>query len=490
MKWAILLHYYQPYGQKREIVDKIVAQCYRPVAEAILEAPRACVSINFTGVLLDLLEEHGHREVIEMYKQAALEGKVELVGSAKYHAILPLLPQSEVRRQLEINTETNRKYFGDAYTGRGLFLPEEAWSPELAPVIEAAGFEWAILDELAYNGHIGEVDYTKTYQLEGGKLGVVFREHRLSSMVASIARDASKLKQAVREELGKDRYVVAAMDGEVFGHHQIGHERLLRSMMKDPEIELVRMSEVFKLYPVTKKVKTVACTWASSEDDIAKGIQFISWNDPENEIHKLQWELLNLTVEQMEAAPKTAPGYASMRAKLDWALGSDQFFWAAGKPWWMIEYIERGAYDLLSLLQQLPNVGSQLAGYALDLYHQILALAYEWQRSGKIDSADQRPRVPFKEQTLDKGGEAEWRAFLDMMSEEEAKAAKRGDYEEAILWRNGRFKLEHKHDIYDAIYVIDLLRRKLPKGLVEDTIKSYREQYSRIRGGQVEQRSN
>lgn len=490
MKWATLLHYYQPYGQKREIIDKIVEQCYRPVVEAILAAPEARVSINFTGVLLDLLDEHGHRDVIELYKEAAGQGKVELVGSAKYHAILPLLPASEALRQVEINNQANRKYFGEVYTGRGIFLPEEAWSPALAPVLEQAGFEWVMLDELAYNGHIGEVDYTKTYRVDGTKLKAIFREHRLSSMVASVARDVGKLKAAAREELAQDRYVVTGTDGEVFGHHQVGHQRLLQGMMADPAIEMILLSDIFKAFPEARRVKTVACTWASSEDDIAKGIQFISWNDPQNEIHKLQWELLNLTAEQMGRVPKSDPAYDELRGRLDWAVASDQFFWAAGRPWWMIEYIERGAYDLLSVLQHLPNVGAEIAGQGLDLYHRILSLAYDWQRSGKIDSKDSRPRVPFKEQTLERGDSASWEAFLELMRKEEKNAALRGDYEEAILWRNGLYKLEHKLDIYDTMYIIDLLRRKLPKGVVEDTIEQYQDQYNRIRGGQVEQRSN
>jgi hypothetical protein len=490
MKWANLLHFYQPYGQKREIVDKIVAQCYRPVAEAILASPRARVSINFTGVLLDLLDEYGHGEIIEMYREAARQGKVELVGSAKYHAILPLLPPDEALRQLKINNETNRKFFGKEYPGRGIFLPEEAWSPELASVLVKAGFEWAMLDELAYNGHIGAVDYDKTYRVAGTNLKAVFREHRLSSMVASIARDVEKLKEAVQEELKLDRYVATAMDGEVFGHHQIGHERLLKGILGDPEIETVWLSEIFELYPEVREVQTVACTWASSEDDIAKGIQFISWNDPENEIHQLQWELLHLTVEQMRALPASDPSYAGLRSRLDWAVASDPFFWAAGRPWWMIEYIERGAYDLLSVLQHLPNVGPQIAGRGLDLYHQILSLAYDWQRSGKIDTRDQRARLPFREQTLEAGDEATWRAFCELMRREEQRAAERSNYEEAILWRDGLHKLEHKLDMYDTMYIIDLLRRKLPAGEVEDTIESYRRDYNRIRGGQVEQRSN
>ncbi len=490
MYWANLLHFYQPYRQKREIIDAITAQCYRPVAQGILNNPAARLTINFTGVLLDQLAEYGHGDVIEMYAEAARRGQVEFVGSGKYHAILPLLPDEEVRRQIEINDETNRHFFGDAYQPKGIFLPEMAWDPKMAPLLEEAGFEWVMLDELAATGHVGDVDYTKIYQIHGTKLKAMFREHRLSSIVSSVARDIEQLKDAAGDELDKKRYIVTGMDGEVFGHHQIGHQELLFAMFREPKINLVRMSDVLNNFSEIKIVKTVACTWASSEDDIARGVQFISWNDHENDIHRLQWDLLNYTIEQFSKLPSSHQDYHGLRAQLDCAIASDQFYWAAAKPWWMIEYIEHGAHDLLTILQQLPDVAPKPYVRGLRLYREILDMAYDWQRSGKIDRRDDKPRVPFKELTLERGDKGTWHAFVEMMRSEEESAAKRGDYEAAILWRNSVYKLENKLDIYDSLYVIDLLRRQMPHGKVEDTLEKYKRKYNRIRGGQVEQRSN
>jgi alpha-amylase/alpha-mannosidase (GH57 family) len=493
--WANLLHFYQPYGQKREIIDMIVAQCYRPVVQGILAEPRAHVTINFAGVLLDLLAQYGHQDVIDMYAEAARRGQVEFVGSAKYHAILPLLPEAEVLRQIEINDETNRRYLGDAYRRRGIFLPEMAWDPKLAPLLERAGFEWVMLDELAYNGRVNQVDYGKRYEIEGTRLKVYFREHRLSATIMSAApRDIGRLKEAARDEPERERYILTGMDGETFGHHRIGHERLLLAMFADREIQMVRISDLERHFEAVEKVKTVACTWATSEDDIARGVQFISWNDPTNDVHKLQWELLGLTVEQVRALPESAPEYGRLRGLLDVALSSDPFFWAAGKPWWMIEHIERGAHGFLEILEALPAAQKAAAERGRDLYHTIMDMAYDWQRGGKLEAMavarQERVRVPLKEATLERGDESTWKAFLDLMRREEQAAAGRADYEAAILWRDALYKLEHKLDIYDAHYVIDLLRTKLPQGEIEETVARYREEYDRIRGGQVEQRSN
>lgn len=498
MFWAQLLHFYQPYRQKREIIDAIAAQCYRPVVEGILAHPRAKLTINFTGVLLDELARYGHAEIIELYAEAVRRGQVELVGSAKFHTTLPLLEPSEALRQIEINDATNRKYFGDAYRRRGIFLPEMAYAPALAPLLEGAGFDWVMLDELAHSGKLGSVDYSKRYKIERTKLTAIFREHRLSASIMSAGpRDTEQLKEAAGPALREHRMIVTAMDGETFGHHRVGHEELLFGMFADPEINLVRVSDLLDEFTKVESVPTLACTWASSEYDIENGIQFVSWDDPENPIHRLQWELMNLVTESMHAANKATAGYDVARQKLDPALASDQFFWATAKPWWMIEHIEGGAFLLFDTLQHIPGISAKTVQHGLDLYHQIMWLSFDWQRTGKVNPVtpsgqDETVRIPLREKTFERGGKdvAVWDAYIHLLKTEEAKAAKRGDYEAAILWRDGHYKLEHKLDIYDAWYVTDLLKYKLPNGAVQEAIDEYKAQFDHIRGGQVEQRSN
>jgi hypothetical protein len=492
MVWANLLHFYQPQGQKREIIDAITEQCYRPVAQGILADPNARLTVNFTGVLLDQLAQYGHQDVIDLWAEAVRRGQVELVSSAKYHVILPLLPDAEARRQIEMNDDANRKYFGELYKPEGIFLPEMAWDPKLAPMLEELGCSWVMLDELAYNGRVGQVDYTHTYRVAGTKLGVVFREHRLSAAIMSAApRDVARLKETAHGDDTKGRYIVTGMDGETFGHHRVGHEQLLFGMFEDADIELVKMSEVFKRFPKRKTIRTVACTWASNEADLADGVPFISWDDPTSDLHKLQWKLLNLAV---DAVAKAGEVPEAVREQLDQAVSSDQFFWAAARPWWMIEYIERGAHDLMSIVAAAPGVSSTDRQHAANLYHEIIDMAFDWQRSGKIDRMHgeraELVRIPFREKTQGPEGEAVWQAIIDLMHEQERLASKRRDYEEAILWRNAVYKLKHKLDIYDAWYVIDILRTRLPKGEIEETIARYKQEFDQIRGGQVEQRSH
>ncbi len=495
MYWANFLHIYQPYGQQPDILEAVVTQSYRPLIEGTLARPRAKYTLNINASLLELFDQYGYHDLIKGLAEAGRRGQIEFTGSAKYHALLPFLSRDETLRQIHLNTETNRHYLGEAYQPKGIFLPEMAYDPKLASILEEAGFDWVLLDEIAYNGQVEAVDYNQRYRVKGSKLGVYFRERRLSNMImAAAVRDVTQLKQALGGDLTTGRYLITGMDGETFGHHRIGLEQLLFEIFDDQELGLVRISDLDQHYPKVADCEPVASTWASSPQDITQGIQFISWRDPENPIHTLQWQLRDLTVEAFYQLPSDDPEWPRLRAMLDSALASDQFFWASAKPWWSFEQIEEGAKNLLEILQHLPGIKPEQFEQGELYYHQILATAFEWKRSGKLLAMERERaailRIPFKERTHDKGGEmgTEWAAFLDMLKEQEQLATQRQEYEAAIMWRDASYKLEHKLDIYDAIHVVDLLRTKIPNATVEDTLKRYKADYLRIRGGQPEQR--
>lgn len=495
MRWANFLHIYQPFGQQPDILAAVVEQSYRPLIKNLLSHENAKITLNINGSLLDLFDQYGYHDLIEGLAEAGRLGRVEFTGSAKYHALLPFLPKDEVMRQIESNNETNRKYLGESYNPKGIFLPEMAYDPKLAPWLEEAGFEWMIIDEIAFGGQVDAIDYNKRYKVKGTNLGVYFRERRVSNLIMSaVVRHAEQLKVAIAEDLASSRYVVTGMDGETFGHHRPGLENLLFEVFEQPDLELVRISDLADFYPEVVECEPVASTWASSPQDIASGIQFISWDDPHNDIHKLQWKLRDFTLAAFRKMDKKHADFPALRGKLDSALASDQFFWACARPWWSIEMIEEGAYYLLDILQHLPAIDPYDFETGQAYYHQIVAMAFSWKRDGKIYEIQQANnnamRIPFKERTLEAGGAepAVYQAFIDMMTNQEQEASKRRDYEAAVMWRDAVYKIENKTDMYEAVHAVDLLRTTLPNDEVEATIARYKDEYRRIRGGQPEQR--
>lgn len=497
MNWGNFLHIYQPADQQKDILEAIVTQSYRPIISHIVNTSNVRVTFNITGALLELFDKHGYQDLISMLKQAGEEGKIEFTSSLKYHGFLPLLEEEDIVRQIKINDETNSFYLGKAYKPKGFFPPEMGYDPKIIPIVESLGLEWILLDEIALCGEPGKVDYTKIYKIKDSKLKVLFRERRLSNLIMSaVVRSKETLKEAMKEDLSSSRYVVTAMDGETFGHHRPGLEKFLFDIFDTKDFNLMTLSDLFSEKCEVVEIFPVKSTWASSKEDIERGVQFLSWKDPENKVHKWQWELFHLVREEVKSMDKSHQRYEEVKHRMDIGTASDHFWWASAKPWWSLEMIEDGAWRLLDTIRMIPDVSGEKLAKASDLYEKIISTAFTWQRTGKIRQmmSEQRSvlRIPFKERTVGLGGAEEgvYHAFMDMMKRLEKKSIDSREYEKAILWRDAMYKLENKLDIYDTINAIDLLRVEIPNDEVEQTIAKYKDKYRAIRGGQPEQRGS
>ena len=507
MYWSNFLHIYQPAEQQPDILEAIVVQSYRPMLKNLNEHKRIRLTLNINGVLLELFDKYKYHDLIDILRNLGREGRLEFTSSAKYHAILPFLEEEEIVRQIKKNDETNKFFLGEAYAPQGFFPPEMAYDEKIAGIVSQLGFGWIILDEIACGGEVGKVDYSKIYRIRGTNLKVFFRERRLSNLIMSaVVRSKETLTEAMRDEfppkadspLAKKskRFIVTAMDGETFGHHRPGLEKMLFDIFAAPEFTLIQISDIPKYYKEILEINPVKSTWASSREDIENNTQFLSWLDPENIIHKFQWDFVRMVLAEVHAMNKSHPRYDLVRQKMDMALASDHLWWASAKPWWSLEMIEDGAFRLLEAMRLIPDVPEDKLNKARDYYEKIVTTAFNWQRTGRIREMmrEQKSilRIPFKDRTIGRGGAEKgvYYAFIDMMGKLEKKAVETQEYEKAILWRDAIHKLENKLDIYDTLNAIDLLRVEIPHKEVEEIIEKYKDKYRKIRGGQPEQRGN
>jgi len=499
MKWINFLHFYQPANQQKDILESVVKQSYLPILKKISEMDNVNISLNITGSLLELFERDGYEELLEMLRDSVKKGKIELTGSCKFHALIPLITEDEIKRQISQNLETMQRILGFDYQPKGFFPPEMGYHPKLDSVLAELGYEWLIIDEISGVKDGNFPNANQIYKLGETNIKVFFRNRRASNLIMSaVARDTETIKQSLADEL-QQPYLVTGMDGETFGHHRIGFEKLLFDILDDKTLGVSGVSKFLdnegNSLPV-EQVQPNPSTWASSIQDIEKGIQFLSWRDPENPIHDQQWAFLNMVLDMVRKYPESSTNYQEVRHKMDIALASDHFWWASAKPWWSLEMIEDGAFRLWDVVSNMENVPENTIFDTYKYYMGIVSKAAEWQRKGIVrEMAIQQNhflRIPFKDRTFGQGGAEEgvyW-AFIDLMKKQEKEAAEKGDYEKAILWRDAIYKLDKKFDIYDTINVIDLLRLEVGNGPVEETILKYKEDYSKLRGGQPEQRGS
>lgn len=449
MIWANFLHIYQPPTQKLEILTKVTNESYRKIVAELKRTKRAKVTLNINAVLTEMLVKNGFDDVVRDLRDLATAGQVEFTGSAKFHPLLPRIPKDEVVRQIKLNDETNRKYFGEGWQPKGFFPPEMGFSMDVAKTVSELGFQWIIADELSYPREYGSVGYSKTYRIKGLPLKIFFREREISFKILSAQLGTGKL---LLHELGprvkENKYLLTAMDGETFGHHRLGLEQLLFDLYRSPEIESKLISDLPHLFPEEIEITPEPSTWAITAEDIERKIPFNRWNDPENPIHKMQWELTDLAIRAVNDSLKPE-GWQRAREALDQSLHSDQYWWAGAKPWWSIEYIERGAKELVEAIRLVPDVKKDIVDHAERLYFNILAQAFDWQRQGVVDRLSKaedeeiRRRVDINLPSL---ARREFDRMIVNLKKQMLAAAKNQEYERAAQFRNRIAELNEKKE--------------------------------------------
>jgi len=466
MLWVNILHFYQPATQQKDILDRIVHESYLPILEGLLQRQHAKTVVNITGALVELLVEHGYTEILTKLGTLTARGQVELMSSAMYHAFLPLLPKTEINRQLQLNSDTLNRYFDTNLPVKGFFPPELAVSDNIFNVISSLGFSWIVAPQVSYGSPASIPD--KLYVDNSTGLYVLFRNKRVSALILSaVVHSASDLLHETKDILDTHKYWVTVMDAETFGHHRIGHERLLFDLLDSSHFETLLASELISMDFPVERVNLRPSTWTNQEQDFwldkekttqTTAKSFILWQDPSNPIHTLQWAFVKFVLNEVNAyKDHTQSKWQSARSMLDYAIASDQFWWASTKPWWSLELIEQGAFMLREVIYKL-DASSQSKTTAADFYRKILDQAFEWQRNGYIRKRHLESSATFMKAPFKKRAPAEWYNQLVLEFEDEMKkAANNQDFEKAIKWRDALLKLKQGNDIYDVLHVVDEL---------------------------------
>lgn len=422
MYWANFLHIYQPPCQTRTILNRVAEESYQKIVEGLLNHPEIKLTLNINAGLTEMLAEYGWEKIIFGLKKLLERGQIEITGSAKYHPLLPKLPPVEIERQIEINTITNRQFFGPAYQPKGFFPPEMAFSPKIGKMVQKLGFSWIILDETAL---AQKPDYSVIYKDKSGMI-YFFRERKTSFKILSAQLGtADILKESLTPRLDKNEYLLTAMDGETFGHHRPGLEQLLWDIGNLSQIQTITLSSLLQLFKNQVVIAPLASSWAFTNKKTGN-FPFQRWDDQDNEIHQKQWELTRLAIDLVEKDNRP-----QSRNLLDKALFSDQYWWASAKPWWSLETIEKGAFALLKAVKSCRNTEERAKIWAEELYAKIVATSIEWQRSGKVEKFSRKEDEEIREWLTNESAslsEQDYSQMVDNLTKQMLKAGSDQEY--------------------------------------------------------------
>ncbi|TFG23166.1 MAG: hypothetical protein EU529_08225 [Promethearchaeota archaeon] len=357
--FSFLFHIYQPPVQIAPVVKQIVNESYRPIVEALKSHPEAKITLNINGTLTEQLHDFGYDDLIEGITTLASRGQIEFTSSAKFHPLLPLIPEPEIRRQIKLNNETNRKFFGDLYKPRGFFPPEMAVNEEVISSVKKEGFEWMIMSGIA---NILPEFPTNSISHHPNKLKLVFRDDYISIDCAfdKINNVDAFISRLYYRHTSEDYYVILAMDGETFGHH-VKHAidnfliPLFEALPHRGDVIMCTVSDIIDRFPLGEKQSTRPSSWSTMPYDIAHDVPFPLWFDPNNEIHIEQHKffmyaltLIHLSSKYYESMDEERKGiFNNARNLLDRGIHSCQQWWASKRPWYSPDMILRGLNEVL-----------------------------------------------------------------------------------------------------------------------------------------------
>jgi len=298
--WAPLLHMYQPTFQDRGVLRQIDKECYKPLLKMLEEHDNVKISLNINSVLIDMLYEFDLGDTIEILHNLENSNKIEITGTAKFHPILPLIPQKEIEHQIEIHEETIRNEFEQWERG-GFFPPEMAIGSQVAKVIRELGYKWVIFSGIACPV---EWPTDQIYTSPDG-LKLFFRDDILSNKISfnnitaeGFVEEIKGMAKENKDSKQKDKYLITAMDSETFGHHIKKYERIFLSkafeLINDQkEIKIEFISELSKFFPINKEmIIPKDSSWSTSYNDMMVNIPYPLWDHPDNRVHTLYWKIV------------------------------------------------------------------------------------------------------------------------------------------------------------------------------------------------------
>jgi 4-alpha-glucanotransferase len=216
IRFVFGLHLHQPVGNFDHVFEEHVRDVYRPILEHLSGRGFLPVVLHLSGPLLEWLEEHD-TAYLDLLGHLVADRQIELLLAGFYEPVLASLPRADRVEQIEWMQDAVRRRFG--VEGRGLWLTERVWEPELAADLADAGVRYALVDDRHFlvSGFAGEQLHTPYWTESDGKRVALFPiDERLRYLIPF--RPPEETAEYLRELRGAGHQLaVLADDGEKFG---------------------------------------------------------------------------------------------------------------------------------------------------------------------------------------------------------------------------------------------------------------------------------
>jgi alpha-amylase/alpha-mannosidase (GH57 family) len=361
---AFVLHFYQPSTQSSKVVEAVTRESYLPLAKLFNVNtdlnPKFTVSI--TGSLLDLLEKcRLDTEILSLLRQAQQANKIEIIHSGAYYPIFPLMPESEIQRQIELDISSKQNKLGVSKK-TGIFSPELCYDDCLIDLYKSFDFQWTLIGDQLMDKEGIEIPEQRIYCVN--ELCVFMRSQLWSDRLTKPQENGKSwtgkdfVEALAKEVQNKENncYKIIALNAETFGHHiKYFQETFLRDMLyaieDTPDIELCLVSELLEKPELQKTPKQVEpnkdfkyfppSSWATNIKDASRGDFYPHWQSQGNPVHENLWKLTRLLLEACRNIDFSNNKHKELRIMFDQAFYSETYYFAS--IWfWRPELVHRG----------------------------------------------------------------------------------------------------------------------------------------------------
>ncbi len=302
------------------------------------------------------------KKILPLYKELSTSGQIEITTSPFYHAIMPLVYDTDIARRampkaalpkratypedVLAQLKLGRQFLIDqlGVAPKGLWPSEESVAPEIIPLVKEAGFEWMVTDEDILFASIGterkgEFLY-KPYNaiFHNSNMTVIFRDKLISDFIgfdcAKYTNKNDAVEYIVKNLLDIKSYldtkrmnglVTIALDGENAWEYFINSGRnflngLYSRLSKTQGLKTTTVSGYLESNkPDSSITNLYSGSWINKN--------FYIWIGQEEK--NLAWDYLGSTREYLKAhiAELTPEQAANALKHIYIAEGSDWFWW-------------------------------------------------------------------------------------------------------------------------------------------------------------------
>lgn len=355
MYLAFVFNLFQPTTQNSQVVQNVTRECYLPLAKLCNSnsSLKPKFTLSVTSSLLRLLEkEKIDQEFKELLIKAQRDEKVEIIHSGAYYPIFPLIPPSEVERQIKLDIEYKERVL-EVTKSTGIFSPELCYDDKLLSLYKNFDFQWTLIDDQLMVANDIAIPSQEIYQVEGVQVFMrsSFWSNNIPKERTTVGRHWTgeafirEMKQEA-ERAEKPCYKIIALGGETFGHHiKYYQETFLRDMLynlqNDDTVELCLVSDLADKFPLIDKSKALdksfvyfpPSSWATSVENANRGDLYVHWKSQGNAVHEKLWALTDLLFEACQNLNFQDKKFDGLRKLLDQAFYSETYFFASIHYW-------------------------------------------------------------------------------------------------------------------------------------------------------------